>query len=145
MSTLNLALCMQITLYYMPHAYKWRLSTDGPVQDTNKNSSVGSAINSFIEADIFACKHSHCVRKPANLLQNLPDFLIKAHWHSVEGSIQPPPANPLALAAIQRNRKTHRAIKRLEWTETLPLAVTWENMNLSNTGIPTFIKLVMFR
>lgn len=34
------------------------------------------------------------------LLQDLPDLLVETHWHPVDGAIQPPPPQPLALSLL---------------------------------------------
>ena len=39
-------------------------------------------------------------RQPVALLQDLPDLLVEAHGDPVDGSIQPAPPQPLALALL---------------------------------------------
>lgn len=36
----------------------------------------------------------------SNLLQDLPDFLVEADRDSVQGSVQTPPAEPLAVSRV---------------------------------------------
>lgn len=46
------------------------------------------------------------------LLQNFPDLLVETHGHSVDGSIQTPPAQPLALPLLPRQLRVQGASRR---------------------------------
>lgn len=114
-------------LLFMQSSHLLILYITYPLQVMRKLKPIPADFKGKVAWHQMISKNLIIVCKPANLLQNLPDFLIKAHWHPVEGSIQPPPAKPLSLTAIQCNRNTHRAIKRLAWSETVLLAVTVNN------------------
>lgn len=60
-----------------------------------------------------------CVQ--TDLLQDLPDFLVEAHRDSVQGSVQTPPAEPLAVSGILHPRNALRNIQRFYGRQPVPL------------------------
>lgn len=57
----------------------------------------------------------------SDLLQNLPDFLVEANRDSVQGSIQTPPAKPLAVSGVLSRGSDLWNIQRFYRGQPVPL------------------------
>lgn len=61
----------------------------------------------------------------SHLLQDLPDFLVKADGHSVQRPVQTPPTQPLAVSGILSNRNLVRDVEGFHGRQPEPLN-RWE-------------------
>ena len=57
----------------------------------------------------------------AHFLQDPPDFLVESDGHSVQRSVQTPPAQPLAVPGILDNRYAFRNVQGFNGGQPVPL------------------------
>lgn len=95
----------------------WWLRKEGQTLLWTNRDTEGQ--NGQNEAEFYTLKKE--LGKKKYLLQDLPNFLVEADWDSVEGSIQTPPAEPLAVSSIPDAGKVLRNIQGLDGWQPVPL------------------------